>query len=247
MFELSSISKGDNVLDLATGIGDPSIAAAEIVKPDGHVTAIDFSPDRLNIARNRAKERNLEDIVTFIESDIDLFEFPTTKFDVAFCKWGLMFVGNLQSVVSNIHKSLLPGKGRLVAAVWPIREKVPIMNVPLTIVERLNLPPLPSAIDPFSLSDGSGLARTLRDLGFSDVKIESVPVIYEFDSPEEYVDFIYETNGGLKQRVASAFPNNTTLQRNVRDAILEEAKSFSNSSGKAVFQNESILISGSRE
>lgn len=43
LIELAKIKSGHRVLDVATGIGEPSITAAKIVGTGGHVLATDLS------------------------------------------------------------------------------------------------------------------------------------------------------------------------------------------------------------
>ncbi|MGA7368441.1 MAG: class I SAM-dependent methyltransferase [Nitrososphaeraceae archaeon] len=54
LIELAAIKEGSRVLDVATGIGEPSITAAQQVGNSGHVLAIDISSQMLSIAKQRA-------------------------------------------------------------------------------------------------------------------------------------------------------------------------------------------------
>jgi ubiquinone/menaquinone biosynthesis C-methylase UbiE len=205
MMELAGIKPGDNVLDIATGIGDPAIDAARIVQPTGRVLAVDLSQSRLATARRRAKEQGLENLIEFIESDIEIMELPSSKFNAILSKWGLMFFAHLERLLSRIFHALLPDRGGVfVAAVWSIPEKVPSMKIPSLVLDRLQVPPLPTAVNPFRLSDISVLSKLLIEAGFEDVKTEAIPVTYRFDSAEDYFDFAYETSGSFKGRITNA-------------------------------------------
>src|SRR5579863_8473510 len=52
-------SPGMQVLDLASGTGEPAISLAARVGPQGHVTALDLSAELLEIAGKRAQVRGL--------------------------------------------------------------------------------------------------------------------------------------------------------------------------------------------
>ena len=54
LIELAEIKPGQRVLDVATGIGEPSITAAKVVGTGGHVLATDISRQMLAIAKERA-------------------------------------------------------------------------------------------------------------------------------------------------------------------------------------------------
>lgn len=62
LLELARVSPGDRVLDLASGAGDPALAAAERVGPAGTVIATDLSPDMLAFAAQRAVAAGLTNV-----------------------------------------------------------------------------------------------------------------------------------------------------------------------------------------
>jgi ubiquinone/menaquinone biosynthesis C-methylase UbiE len=250
MMELAGIKPGDNVLDIATGIGEPAIDAARIVQPTGRVLAVDLSQSRLATARRRTKEQGLENVIKFIESDIEIMEFPSSKFNAILSKWGLMFFADLERLLRRIYDALLPnrgGTGVFVAAVWSRPEKVPSMKIPSLVLDRLEVPPLPMALNPFRLSDMSVLSKLFIEAGFKDVKTEAIPIIYRFDSAEDYFDFAYETSGSFKGRItnAAAFLSDEKHNKIKRD-IVEESRSFVDSKGQLSMSNETLLIAGRR-
>lgn len=247
MIEIAGIKPGDNVLDIATGIGDPAIDAARIVQSTGYVLAVDLSQQRLVTARRRAKEQGLENIAEFIERDIETMEFPSSRFNAILSKWGLMFFAHLERILGRILDALLPDRGVFVAAVWSRPEKVPSLKIPSLVLDRLEVPPLPTAVNPFRLSDVSALRMIFIETGFQDVNTEAVPVIYHFDSAEDYFEFAYETSGSFKGRItnATAFLSKEKQDR-IRSAILDEARSFVDSKGQLSLTNETLLITGRR-
>src|SRR5690242_18095187 len=62
LIELADIKPNSKVLDIATGIGEPAITAANRIgnSSGGYVLATDLSPQMLSIAKNRAKSLNLD-------------------------------------------------------------------------------------------------------------------------------------------------------------------------------------------
>jgi SAM-dependent methyltransferase len=249
MIELAGIKPGDNVLDIATGIGDPAIDAARIVQATGRVLAVDLSQRRLATARRRAKEQGLENFIEFIESDIEIMEFPPSKFNAILSKWGLMFFAHLERLLSRILDALVSdrGGGVFVAAVWSRPENVPSLKIPSLVLDRLEIPPLPAALNPFRLSDMSALSKLFIEAGFEDVKTEAVQVTYRFESADDYFDFAYETSGSFKGRItnAAAFLSDEK-QDKIRSDIVNEARSFVDSKGQLHMSNETLLIAGRR-
>jgi release factor glutamine methyltransferase len=61
--------KSPTVLDIGTGSGCIAISIAH-QKADAHVTAIDISPDALNVARRNASRHNVTGRITFLQGDL---------------------------------------------------------------------------------------------------------------------------------------------------------------------------------
>src|ERR671919_3118073 len=109
LIELAAVKQGSRVLDIATGIGEPSITAAHQVGNSGHVLAIDISSQMLSIAKQRAISLGLQQIIEFREGDIEAVDLPVSRFNAALCRFGLMFLPNLKAGLSNIYRSLVGG------------------------------------------------------------------------------------------------------------------------------------------
>ena len=133
LIELAEIKEGYKVLDVATGIGEPSITAAHQVGKSGHILAIDISPEMLSIASKRAISLGLQNVIEFREGDTETIDLPMSTFDAALCRFGLMFLPDLEAGLSNIYKSLKEG-GCFAAAVLGSPDMVPFISLPLNIV-----------------------------------------------------------------------------------------------------------------
>src|ERR671938_794590 len=177
LVELAEIKPGQKVLDIATGIGEPAITAARKlagsgnnIDGTGYVLATDVSTQMLAIAKQRAAELGLQDIIEFKEVDAEMLELESS-FDAVLCRWGLMFMPNLNNTLSRILRALVPG-GRLACAVWAEASKVPFISFPLHIVmHELNVPqPPPGTPGPFALSDIDILQGALSSARFTDIK-----------------------------------------------------------------------------
>ena len=70
MIELAEVRPGHQVLDIATGIGEPALLAAGRVGPAGRVIATDLSFRMLDIARERAAALGMAN-VEFMEADAE--------------------------------------------------------------------------------------------------------------------------------------------------------------------------------
>src|SRR5258708_34899939 len=108
LVELARIKPGDRVLDIATGSGEPGITAARRVGAKGLIVATDQSSAMLDLARERAVERGLTNI-KFVETGAESLDLEQRDFDAAICRWGLMFVPNLDAAMRRIAQMLKPG------------------------------------------------------------------------------------------------------------------------------------------
>jgi ubiquinone/menaquinone biosynthesis C-methylase UbiE len=204
LIELAEIKSGSRVLDIATGIGDPAITAARKVGSSGRVLATDISPQMLSIAKQRAISLGLHHVIEFKEGDAETIELPTSTFDAVLCRWGLMFLPDLRTGLSNIYSSLVNG-GRLAFAVWSSSEKVPFISLVInTISKETHKPGLPPGIPgPFILADENVLKDSLTKSGFGDVAIEKMDVTFTFDSAKAFTSFHLDTAFPLHAMLAN--------------------------------------------
>ena len=205
LLELAGVKKGDQVLDVATGPGEPALIAARRVGDGGRVVGTDLSPKMLAIARQRANAAGLEN-VAFEVVDADAPGLPERSFDAAVCRWGVMFFADLNKALTAIRRSLLPG-GRFAACAVGPPDKHPMLEleqkVLLTVLE-LPPPPEPPAGAPgfYSLADPSVLDAAFHDAGFADVRIEPFELTYVFESGEEFAQWHAAINPFVKQLIS---------------------------------------------
>lgn len=240
LVELAEIKTGQRVLDIATGIGEPALTACRMVGDSGYLLATDISPEMLALGRERARHKGLNN-VEFKEGDAATIVLPTSSFDAALCRWGLMFLPDLSGALQNIRRSLVPD-GRFAAAVWGEPEKVPQLNVAMSIVrQRLELP-LPSTESPgaFSLANLNRLQSSLLEVGFKNIKSENIQVKFEFDSAEDYVKFTQDIAAPVNMMLAN---ETAEKKKEIWDLITEKVTSqYSKNNGHVIMENEAICV-----
>jgi SAM-dependent methyltransferase len=245
LIELAEIKFGQRVLDVATGIGEPSITVAKVVGTGGHVLATDISKQMLAIAKERAIFLRLQDIIEFKESDAENLDLPNSSFDAALCRWGLMLFPNLDAVIGKIYSSLVSG-GRFAAAVWADATKVPIISLATRIIgsqAQMSAPP-PGVPDPFSLADTSRLENSLAGAGFRDIHIDTVNVTFELESGEDYCSYCQAVSNSARIALSKV-----TEERKVavwRKMAEEATRNYGTASGQIKMDNESLCIVGTR-
>src|SRR5438445_6305496 len=82
---------GMKILDLASGTGEPAITLASRIGPEDQVVALDLSPELLQIAEERGRERHLTNLTTR-QSDAKNLPFPAQSFDLITRRFGVLFL-----------------------------------------------------------------------------------------------------------------------------------------------------------
>lgn len=237
LVELADVRAGNRVLDIATGSGEPALTAARAVGPSGRVVAVDMSPGMLAIARERIDAAGLTN-VDLVESDAESLRLDAHSFDAALCRWGLMFMPDLDGVMRALHRALKPG-ARFATAVWSHADKVPMLALARDAIRRITgIVPPPNALEPMRLADPSILERALAAAGFHDVKIERLIVTFEFPSADAFADFRGQI-GGTRAALSKMPPD---VARNVREAVVASAREFADGSGSVQLVNEAICF-----
>lgn len=101
------------VLDLACGTGDFSIAIAEALKDGGHVTGVDLSEGMLAVMRRKVEATGLQDIISTEKGEGECLRFPDGSFDVVTIAFGIR---NFEDRIQGLEEALrvLKPGGKLV-------------------------------------------------------------------------------------------------------------------------------------
>lgn len=248
LVELAGIKAGHQILDLATGTGEPALTAAKkIAESKGHVLATDISPQMLAIAKQRAAVLGLQDRVEFRESDAEILEISRSSFDAVLCRWGLMYFPHLDSTLTRIFDGLRSG-GRFACAVWASPAKVPLISLPMGIVIReLKIPaPSPGVPGPFALADIGILESSMTKAGFKSIQTERLSVLFRFASVHDYISYTKATAAPIKI-ILDKEP--ATRQEEIWTRISDEVRNnyANNDDGSVSMDNECICVVGTRK
>jgi SAM-dependent methyltransferase len=188
---------GDTVLELAAGPGDVGFAVAPLLGEEGRLISSDFSSEMLEVARRRAAELGLGNVE---HRQIDAEDIPLEDdgVDGVLCRFGLMLMPDPEAVVAEMRRVLRPD-GRLVLAVWAIGPRNPWVTVAGRILVELGHapPPDPDAPGPFVLGEDGRLRDLLEGGGFTDVRVEEVPLLMKYVDVDDFIAVSTETSGML--------------------------------------------------
>lgn len=176
LLELAAIVSGQRVLDIASGLGEPAIPAAQLVGPAGRVYGTDLVEEMLVHARKKAASTGVNNI-EFLCVDGETLDFEAAHFDAATCRWGLMFMPEPEACLRLVH-GVMKDDARLATATWSAPEKNPFVGVLMqALANYMELPkPPPGTPGIFSLADPDRLQSLLESAGFRDVELEEMEI-----------------------------------------------------------------------
>jgi SAM-dependent methyltransferase len=207
MLDAAGVGPGTRVLDVATGVGEPALAAARRVGPAGFVLGTDFVEPMLAFAREKAAAAGLRN-VEFRCVDGEALDEPTASFDAVTIRWGIMFMPDALACLRSAHQALAAG-GRIAVACWAGPERNPWASLPAAILMRLaGIPkPPPGAPGVFAYADPRRLEGALVEAGFEDVAVEPVDLpMIDFDTFDEYWTWARELVGPFASMLAKLTP-----------------------------------------
>lgn len=107
---LRSIKKyrPEHILDLATGTGDFSILAHDILLPD-KITAADISEGMMAVGKEKVKSKGLQGIISFEQQDSAAMTFDDDTFDAVISSFGVRNFYSIDQSFREVLRVLKPG------------------------------------------------------------------------------------------------------------------------------------------
>ncbi len=178
--ERAGVEPGMEVLDVACGAGNATIPAA---RAGARVTGVDFSPELLAIARERAADALVE--VDWVESDVQEMPFADAAFDRVISTFGHMFAPDHERTAAEMKRVC---RGRIAICCWAPEGAIGRMF--RTTAELV--PPPPGSSSPLLW----GTEEHVREL-LGDGEFERREVEWRDASVDSYAAFMLESFGPL--------------------------------------------------
>lgn len=180
--ERAGLQPGLRVLDVACGTGNATIPAAQA---GADVTGLDFQPDLLEQARERAAEAGVE--VDWVEGDAQNLPFEDDSFDRVLSALGHMFAPDHERTAAEL-KRVTREDGTISICCWTPEGSIGRMF--RTSAEFA--PPPPGAVSPLLWGTEDHVRTLLGDADFERRELE-----WSDSSVEDYADFMMESFGPL--------------------------------------------------
>lgn len=104
----SGLARGMKVADFGCGVGTVSTMLAELVGPEGRVTALDLSGEQIEMARARAGQAGFAN-VEFHEGNAMRTGLPDASFDLVHCRLLLLHLPDPMAALAEMKRVLRPG------------------------------------------------------------------------------------------------------------------------------------------
>jgi len=231
---------GHRVLELAAGMAETGMLAAELVRPGGTVIISDHSEGMIAGARARAQELGLDNL-EFKLLDAEWIDLPLAHVDGVICRWGYMLLADPAAGLRETRRVLRPG-GRIALAVWDTPDRNLWISAPgRVLVQRgLGERPPPDEPGPFALADEGRVRDLLEEAGFSEIELDGV----EFPMGAPDFEELWDTQMDMSMMFREAVGHlDGDTRAQVRAAVQEAFAPFTAADGTITVPARTIVAS----
>ena len=239
----AKIMRGQRVLDVGTGPGEPALTIAGLVRREGKVSGIDPSPEMVEAGR-RAAERDGIINVDFEVAPADSLPFAANTFDAVVSRFAAMFFPSPLGAIREVLR-VLKAEGIVSLAVWHFAERNPFHSVFARVVERyVDSPPAPpDSADSFRFAAPGKLSGLLEQAGAANASERLLQ--FKIEVPLSVEDF-WEMRSEVSDKMRSNLARLSAGQRqNVRSEVIEAMREYATNDGVS-FPAEVLVVSGQR-
>ncbi len=187
------LRSGMRVLDAGTGTGAVAVAAAQRIRPEGRVQAIDLSERMLDVAHANLRRMALDNVDLY-SMDLRRPEFRSDYFDVILSGFALPYVPDMDATLRAWQRILKPG-GQVGFTALARGAFEPLLSL---FVEDLEVSGFvfPDRDVPFAwfrLQDASACRTLLAEAGYEDIEVETTQVGHHIEKSLDWWELIERT------------------------------------------------------
>lgn len=243
LIEEAGIVKGQTLLDVAGGAGEPAVTIAELVGTQGSVTYTDAVAEMVATAESESRRRGLTNMV-FLQCLATSLPFEENSFGVAVSRLGVMLFSDPLAAIREMLR-VTKRDGVLSFVVWGRVELNPFVHVVTEVLSRyVESPPEdPNAPGAFRFAEPGKLARILGEAGVTAVRERFLAFRIEAPiSRAEYWEMRSKMSGTLREKLAK-LPSERARQIGLE---VQEAVSQFFPNDVMSFPAQMIIVTGSK-
>lgn len=182
-----ALQPGNDVLELAAGIGEVGFLAAEQIAPTGTLISSDFAPEMITAAQARAAHMGITN-VRFRQIDAEGIDQPAASLDGVLCRWGYMLMADPEAALKETRRVLKPG-GRVALAAWTAPSENRWASLPMgELVARGHVErPEPGAPGQFAWARPGTIEEHLDNAGFTEYEVDTLDFVNVYPSVDEWI------------------------------------------------------------
>ena len=234
LLRAAGVGQGTRLLDVASG---PGYVAAAAAGQGASVVGVDFSSEMVALAGRRYP--GLE----FMEGDAEALPFPDRSFTAVAINFGVLHLERPDTALVEARRVLKPG-GRCAFTVWATPDISVGFGIVLKAIEtqgRMDVP-LPPGPPFFRFSDAAESTRSMQAAGLSDVRVETVPLVWRLPSGDALFEAFLQ---GAVRTAALLRAQSPDAMAKIRQTIREGAESYRHTD-VIELPMAAVLASGSR-
>lgn len=209
--EALDVRSGSQVLDVAAGNGNATLAAA---RRGCHVTSTDYVPELLEQGRRRAEAESLP--VSFQEADAENLPFSDASFDVVLSTFGVMFTPNQDKAAREMLR-VCRQDGLIGLASWTPES---LIGQVFKTIGKYITPP--GGVKSPALWGTRGRLDELFGESGTVIAAEARNFVFRYDSPARFIEVFRTYYGPINKAFAALDPEKQETFREDLMKLLNE-------------------------
>ena len=217
-----------SILDVATGQGaviEAAMSKAKSIKIDAKFTALDFSSNFLQLAKENLEVAHPDTPIEWIEGDAQAMPFNDDAFTSVCCNFGILHLSDPDSFLSESYRILKPG-GRLAFSAWSAPPATEGFGLILGAVNDVGNPnvDLPEGPPFFRFSNADEIKRLMEAVGFEGIDVTKVETMEwnNVGSADDLYEILLEGTARTRELLRAQTPEETdAIQKELQKRYLE--------------------------